>query len=212
VITALGAEGSISNSDLQGIGTNLGGNYTLGANIDASATSAWNGGEGFEPLGRWSSRFTGRLDGLGHSVDQLSIDRAGLSYTGLIGVSQGATIANIGIMGGNVNGKRDLGSLVGWSVATTISNSYNTAAVVGRSDSLYIGGLVGMASGSRISSSYATGAATGHVAVGGLVGKVQKIVHLLTPMLAARHRVTMLAVWSALMKTVASAAAMVAVL
>lgn len=203
VITALGDESSISNSDLQGIGSNLGGHYALGANIDASATSTWNSGAGFTPIGRWSSRFTGRLDGLGHSVDQLSIARTTASYTGVFGVSQGAIITNVGIKDGTVSGKSYLGGLVGWSVSSTISNSYSTAAVAGRTYSQYVGGLVGLsdgstiidsfssgdvsaaswstytgglvglASSSHVSRSYATGATTGSAIVGGLIGKIQ---------------------------------------
>jgi len=37
---------------LQNINLNLAGYYALGSDIDASATSGWNGGEGFLPIGR----------------------------------------------------------------------------------------------------------------------------------------------------------------
>ena len=46
VITDLGAEGSTTQTDLQGINGNLSGQYVLGADIDASATSGWNSGRG----------------------------------------------------------------------------------------------------------------------------------------------------------------------
>ncbi|MBT7224034.1 MAG: filamentous hemagglutinin N-terminal domain-containing protein, partial [Marinovum sp.] len=50
IITALGLAGSTTGIDLQGIRGALNGNYVLGANIDASATSGWNDGKGFAPV------------------------------------------------------------------------------------------------------------------------------------------------------------------
>jgi filamentous hemagglutinin family protein len=63
VITQLGAAGSTTGTDLQGINGDLTGRYVLGGDIDASATAAWNNGEGFAPLGDATTPFTGRLDG-----------------------------------------------------------------------------------------------------------------------------------------------------
>src|SRR5690606_16245144 len=73
VITELGSAGSITGKDLQGINGGLNGRYVLGANIDASATSTWNSGLGFAPIGDNSSnanstRFAGTFDGLGHTI------------------------------------------------------------------------------------------------------------------------------------------------
>ena len=47
LIDALGASGSTTGTDLQGIASGLGGNYALAGEIDASATSSWNSGLGF---------------------------------------------------------------------------------------------------------------------------------------------------------------------
>jgi filamentous hemagglutinin family protein len=43
IITSLGAAGSMTHTDLQGINGGLALNYALGGNIDASDTSTWNG-------------------------------------------------------------------------------------------------------------------------------------------------------------------------
>lgn len=51
VITDLGDAYSSTGTDLQGIRGNLSGNYVLGADIDATATSTWDAGAGFIPLG-----------------------------------------------------------------------------------------------------------------------------------------------------------------
>ena len=57
VITALGAAGSVTTTDLQGMNGNKAGKYVLGADIDASSTSGWNdngsgGFYGFTPAPR----------------------------------------------------------------------------------------------------------------------------------------------------------------
>lgn len=67
VITSLGATGSTSGTDLQGINGALNGHFVLGANIDAGATVGWNAGAGFDPLGGISA-FSGTLEGNGHFI------------------------------------------------------------------------------------------------------------------------------------------------
>ncbi|NDC76164.1 hypothetical protein EBZ70_13045, partial [bacterium] len=60
----------------------FGGFYALGSNIDASATSGWNQGRGFLPIaGNYiaetsdvTSAFVGQLEGLGNSINSLSIN------------------------------------------------------------------------------------------------------------------------------------------
>ena len=50
ILNTLGAAGSTTGTDLQGINGNLSGNYVLGSNIDATATAGWNSGSGFTSL------------------------------------------------------------------------------------------------------------------------------------------------------------------
>lgn len=168
VITSLGAAGSTTGTDLQGINGNLGGKYFLGADIDASGTIAWNSGAGFAPIGSQSSAFTGSFDGGGHTISGLTINRPGQGNVGLFGFTYGATLANVGLTSLNVNGGSYVGGLVGYSFGTSgiISNSYAAGSVKGSS---WVGGLLGSGNGS-ISSSYATGSVTGDAYVGGLVG------------------------------------------
>jgi filamentous hemagglutinin family protein len=165
VIDSLGSAGSTTGTDLQGINGSLSGNYALGANIDASATSGWNSGAGFNPIGNASTNFTGIFDGLGHTITNLTINRPSTDYVGLFGfVHTGASIDNVEV-GGSVTGQNNVGSLVGRS-AGTITNSYSTAAVTGSAGT---GGLVGYNTG-KVTQSYATGTVTGANYTGGLVG------------------------------------------
>jgi filamentous hemagglutinin family protein len=175
VFTALGSQGSTTGSDLQGMNGNLSGNYALGADVDASSTSTWNAGAGFDPIGDSSTRFTGIFDGLGHVITELTINRPTENYVGLFGYFEGSTISNIGLNGGSVIGKNFVGGLVGRGVNSTISKSYVTGNVTG--DGGFIGAMAGMFEREinqigiiGITNSYASADVMGGAYVGGLVG------------------------------------------
>jgi filamentous hemagglutinin family protein len=170
VINSLGVAGSATGTDLQGIEGNLAGFYALGSNINASPTAAWNSGAGFTPIGTSAKPFTGTLEGLGHTVSQLVIDRPTINDIGLIGYA-GATAAirDIGLIGGSVSGANYVGGLVGYAGGQVI-NTYATGNVSG---SNYVGGLIGAIGGATygaVTGSHATGSVTGKSNVGGLVG------------------------------------------
>jgi filamentous hemagglutinin family protein len=169
VINSLGAAGSTTGTDLQGINGNLSGYYALGTNIDATATSGWNSGAGFTPIGNLSTPFTGSFDGLGHTVSNLTINLPSALYVGLFGdASTGSMIQDVGLVGGSIIGVNRVGGMVGENDGA-VSNSYATGSVSG---SYEIGGLVGQNDGT-VSNSYATGAVNGisnAVIVGGMVG------------------------------------------
>jgi filamentous hemagglutinin family protein len=163
VITSLGAPGSVTGTDLQGMNGNLAGRYVLGSDIDASATSGWNGGAGFSPIG---GVFSGTFNGLNHSITGLTINQA-TSYMGLFRLTVASTsISNVALINGSVTGVSYAGSLVGRN-AGSIRNSFATTNVSGSS---YAGGLVGyQMAGGTIDNSYAAGAVTSTYA-GGMVG------------------------------------------
>jgi len=172
VITALGSQGSFTGTDLQGIRGNLAGRYVLGGNIDATATTTWHAGAGFAPIGFISDPFRGQLDGLGHSINGLFIDRLSLEagFVGLFSATADtAVISNVGLIGGSVRGWTEVGALAGYNRGT-ISNSYNTGSVGGGAR---VGGLVGNNVEGTIRSSYSTGGVSTSVndSVGGLVGQ-----------------------------------------
>ncbi|MFH0933582.1 MAG: GLUG motif-containing protein, partial [Pseudomonadota bacterium] len=167
VITALGTQGSTTGTDLQGMIPT--GNYVLGADIDASLTSldtGWNAAGGFAPVGS----FTGRFDGLGHTISGLFINRPATNQVGLFGITSAASIRNVGLLNANITGNSYVGGLAGYFFDGSISNSYvQTSTITGT------GGLVGALAGYDISGTIAHSHATGNVitgndSVGGLVG------------------------------------------
>ena len=167
VLNSLGAEGSTTGTDLQGMNGNLSGHYALGSSIDATATSGWNTGAGFMPVGNNATPFNGTLDGLGHAISNLTINRPATDDAGLIGTTGSAgTVKNLGLLDGSVTGLDYVGGLVGYNQGI-VSNSYTTGTVSG--GNLGAGGLAGY-NGGTVSNSYATGAVSGANRVGGLVG------------------------------------------
>ena len=113
--------------DLQKIGNDvsypLDGDYVQTQDIDASATSGWNGGLGFDPIGDSSTKFTGSYDGGGYDISNLFIDRPLVDDCGLFGQSDaGASISNATLASCNVTGKSSVGALVGLAELTKTAN------------------------------------------------------------------------------------------
>ena len=200
--TTLGSNGALQNytvittlSSLRVIGQS--GDYALGANIDATATSV----SPFTPIAPNYLPFSGTFDGLGHTISGLTTADTPSAGTGLFSRSSGV-IQNVGLVGGSIsvsassytgalvgvnygtirnshstatvsasNNSAIVGGLVGLNYGGTIANSYSSGLVAGGSNSTYVGGLVGQNSGGTISNSYATGNVSGSVNVGGLVGQ-----------------------------------------
>ncbi|MET7245452.1 GLUG motif-containing protein, partial [Methylobacterium sp. EM32] len=150
---------------VQGMGTS--GSYRLAADIDAAGTAAWNGAAGFRPVGNNGTPFIGSLDGAGHTISGLTINRSSENSVGLIGNLGAGSVTQIGLLGGSTKGGTAVGGLVGSNNGGTISRSYTTGSVTGGT---ITGGLVGFNAGS-IATSYSNSTVTGNVLTGGLVGR-----------------------------------------
>ncbi|MBE0430605.1 MAG: hypothetical protein IBX67_02145 [Dehalococcoidia bacterium] len=94
------------------------------AGYEALAGPNANGGKGWEPIGtvatgvapmpwQWYYPFTGTLDGQGHEVRDLFIDRPDEPYVGLFGYMRGSDVTDIGVVNASVTGLYCVGSLVG---------------------------------------------------------------------------------------------------
>lgn len=167
VINSLGAATSTGATDLQGMRGNLAGHYALGTGINASATSGWNGGKGFTPIGNQASAFTGTFEGLGHSISNLTINRPATNDVGLFGnVGKAGQIRDVAVIGGSITGKAGVGAIAG-ELSGMVHNAEADAVVSGTSN---VGGLLGSNSQGSLSDAYASGSVNGTSGVGGLVG------------------------------------------
>jgi hypothetical protein len=152
----------------QGVGG--GGNFRLTQDIDAWATTNWNGGAGFMPI----DGFSGILDGNGHAVRGLTITAATSgAWNGLFRQVSGSVIRRFGLEGGSVEGygSEATGGLTGLMDGGTIEECFTTCDVHGDA---WVGGLVGLANKSLIIRCYAKGGVTADGPfAGGLIGEMR---------------------------------------
>ena len=159
---------------LQAIDTNLSGNYALRNSIDATATKNWNNNKGFSSIGvdatgkTNGTGFTGKFDGIDYNIFGLTIDRDDETNVGLFGAATDATINNVTLVGGSINGSSNVGAIVGAAERTTICNVTNSAKVEGNNN---VGGIVGIADNTTVENAINTGIvdAAGYN-IGGLIG------------------------------------------
>lgn len=171
-------------NQLQAIGADAGsraGRYVLAGDIDATATSSWNNGTGFAPIGTSGfddEQFSGKLDGLGHTVKSLYINRPSQNLVGLFGVVNGGSIQNIGLLNPQITGADYVGALAGIVQAGFVQSAliHNTFVQGGSINGNWrVAGLLGqlytIGATASLSQSYAEGTTVngGGEIAGGLV-------------------------------------------
>ncbi|MBN2747060.1 MAG: hypothetical protein JXR34_10070, partial [Bacteroidales bacterium] len=170
-------------TDLQTLSTNstywAAGKYFIQtANIDASATSTWNGGAGFSPIGSgdYPNRFSGNYNGQNHLISGLYINSSN-NFVGLFGyIDAGVTIANLGLTDVDVSGTSTstytyTGGFVGYYNGASLSNCYCKGNINGANGSNnHTGGFVGYGNGSPISNCYSVANVVAKGYVGGFIG------------------------------------------
>ena len=153
---------------LDDIRNDLNASYRLVADIDASATSSWNSGLGFLPIGSSATPFNGVFEGNGHSITNLYINRT-QNYVGLFATStESSYIANLSLMDFNISGGILTGGLVGYGKGTISGCTMNGNVIGGN----MVGGLAGRAGGGSISECFMEGTATSTAFCGGLIGSI----------------------------------------
>ena len=183
-------------AELQMMKLGLTEDYVLMNDIDASETSIWNDGAGFDPIGTVSHHFNGSFNGSDHVITGLYIHRPTTYDVGLFGyIHTDAVVRNVGLVDVDVVGEDHAGGLVGTNLEGTVENSFVTGTVMGyrhiggllgnnydgtvnnshadvtvNGDRFYIGGLVGY-NDCTIENSFATGNVSGDWGIGGLVGE-----------------------------------------
>ncbi|MFD2330887.1 InlB B-repeat-containing protein [Cohnella sp. GCM10020058] len=138
--------------------------FKLTADIDLSSY-----GQSWVPIGGSGQPFHGHMDGNGHKITGLTVNRPDTNYAGLFGyIYYEASITNVILDNVNVTGRQYVGGLIGYNYGT-VSNSYVSGSVTGKST--YAGGLIGYNYYGTVSSSFSTASVTGAGNnVGGLTG------------------------------------------
>ena len=129
---------------------------------DISDWENWNesteGLNSWTPIGSITYRFSGTLDGDGHSVSGIYINSEA-ECQGLVGFLGGGTLQNLGVKASYIKGGYRVGGLCGWNDGGTVTNCYNTGNVTGTGN--YVGGLCGWNDGGTVTNCYNTGNVTG---------------------------------------------------
>jgi hypothetical protein len=166
VLDTLGAQGSLTTTDLQGMLGDPTGHYALASNVDASSTSTWNSGAGFTAIGNGTTPFSGGFDGLGHTITGLTVTSSDGGLLGDVSAAAYEHLGNVGLVGGTFQSSTRAGALAAKVTNYRILNAYSTADVSG---GVEVGGLVGSAS-ADIGGCHAAGNVSGATELGGLVG------------------------------------------
>lgn len=103
-------------------------------------------GSGWEPIGNSSSSaFEGIIDGNGHKITGLVINKATQNCIGLFGYTSGANIKNLTVEG-YVLGNNDVGGVVGRCYYGVFENVHFIGTLSGTN---YVGGIVGASCGTN---------------------------------------------------------------
>ena len=144
------------------------------ANIDASASSTWDGGAGFSPIGNENDPFYGHYDGKGYTISGIYINRPSTDYVGLFGFADDGTIKNIGVTNVNITGGDNVGGLIGRTYIDVL-NCHSSGSVSGTGK---VGGLIGYVTleiPNSITNSHSQCNVSGSTA-GGLIGQVNSVI------------------------------------
>lgn len=154
----------LDSAGLAAMNNNLSGSYSLETDLTLSGSYTPIGGNSY-------GAFTGKFDGNFHTISGIQVSSG--TYGGLFGLTNGATIQNVGVKDGSVTAVH-AGGIVGKAVSTTLTDVYNAGVDITAIDNgtdyggFSAGGIVGYAKNSKIGKVYNTGTVNGEGA--GLIG------------------------------------------
>lgn len=90
--------------------------FKLSNNIDASGTSNWHDGDGFNPL----VLDGGSFDGAGHKITGLTVDRTNTNQVGLFGKITDGEITSVKLDDATIAGEKNVASIAGKTTNTTV--------------------------------------------------------------------------------------------
>ena len=140
-------------------------------NIDATDTQSWSAGNGFTPIGNFSTYFSGNYNGQDHIISNLYINRDSTDYMALFGAVRWADISNLELSSVQITGQNYTGGVVAYVNGTEISSCKVSGTINGRT---YVGGISGYLFSARISNSENSATISGRNQVGGVAGYMEQ--------------------------------------
>jgi hypothetical protein len=111
--------------ELQDINLDLTATYDIVNDIDCSATSGWNGGAGFIPIGEdvnydmQDYGFNGTLDGHDYTISNLYINNNSRTSSGLfVGINSMGWVTHLNLENIDITGGYNAGGIAGWNFGT----------------------------------------------------------------------------------------------
>ena len=134
-----------------------------------SGDAYYNSGNGWEPIGTNSAKWSATFKGNGYTIKNLFINRTSSTRNGLFGEDDSSSkIESLGVTNANVTGHQYTGILVGNADGDIVA-CYTTGSVTSSRTSS--GGLAGyLGNNGSITSSYSTASVSGGPETGGLLG------------------------------------------
>jgi hypothetical protein len=168
------------------VASNLTGNYALGKNIDASASSDGS----YAPLGNAVTPFSGQFDGQGKTISSLTLqpwlpsDVYSPQLMGMFGeISSTGVVRNMNVSGSGHIGEQVygyMGMLAGMNngnvVSVNVSGNLSSGGNASSIDYIIAGGLAGRNSGTVSRSSSCVAITAGNT-LGGLVGANDGVIY-----------------------------------
>ncbi|QLH76923.1 hypothetical protein HZS55_06270 [Halosimplex rubrum] len=154
--------------DLDEIRNEMSGDYVLVNDLDANIagydTHVTDPDNGWDPIG---GTFSGTLDGNGHEISDLVINRPEQGEIGLFAENDG-TVKQLSVVDCDITGDSAVGSLIGINESNGIISSCSATGSVSANE--YVGGLIGSNNGGEVSASDAANTISGGESTGGLLG------------------------------------------
>lgn len=136
--------------------------------IDASPTSSWNDGAGFQPIGTPKAPFTGTFDGGGFIISGLTIQLPTNKNVGLFGViGPEGRVGRTNLSEARITASENVGAIVGLNKGGKISECSATGEITGGKNT---GGILGCSESGMVERCRANCTVKGAENIGGLAG------------------------------------------
>ena len=150
--------------------------FRLAADLDASSTVIWDGGQGWSPVGPASGAgsFRGMFDGNGHTISNLTVNRPLTDYVGLFGYLNTTAINDLKLENIHLHANNYAALLAGYGLNTLLERISTDGALLAHGS--YVGGVLGWGNQAFLHRVSSEVHAIGANHVGGLAGWISSAV------------------------------------
>ncbi len=156
--------------EVNAVRDNLSGSYILMSDVDLGGYSS---GTGWVPIGTSVSPFTGKFDGNGHVISNLTINNPAVDTRGFFGKINNAIIKNLNLENVNIKGRYQTGGIAAEINGSTEISNCTVSGIIHGMDWTTGGFIAEMLDGTLTNCS-TTATVNGVQATGGFIGELKK--------------------------------------